>query len=79
MNIFEVQLQATNLEETKQFYHSKLGMDLMPSNNGELKLSAGISTLVFTKTTSRHPFNPFDLPSRMALKNCSSVQLPIPV
>src|SRR5688572_9753553 len=27
----------------------------------------------------RLPFKPFDLPSRMALKNCSSVQLPIPV
>jgi catechol 2,3-dioxygenase-like lactoylglutathione lyase family enzyme len=59
MNIFEVQLQTANLEETKQFYHTKLGMDLMPSNNGELKLSAGLSTLMFTKATHSHPFYHF--------------------
>lgn len=59
MNIFEVQLQTTNLEETKQFYHSRLGMDLMPSNNGELKLSAGLSTLVFTKASGSSPFYHF--------------------
>ncbi|MFC0771931.1 VOC family protein [Terrimonas alba] len=59
MNIFEVQLQTANLEETKQFYHSRLGMDLMSSNNNELKISAGLSTLIFTKANKNHPFYHF--------------------
>ncbi len=60
MNIFEVQLQTANLEETKQFYHGKLGMELLLSNGNEVKLSAGLSTLVFTKASNgRHPFYHF--------------------
>ena len=55
MNIFEVQLQTANLEETKQFYHSRLRMDLLSSNENELKLSAGLSTLIFTKADKGRP------------------------
>lgn len=59
MNIFEVRLQTANLEETKQFYHSRLCLPLMPSGDQELKLSAGISTLVFTKADHDRPFYHF--------------------
>ena len=59
MDIFELQLQTANLEETKQFYHTRLSMPLLSSDDNEIKLSAGISTLVFTRSTLGQPFYHF--------------------
>lgn len=50
MNILEIQLLCPDIEQTRRFYHNTLGMDILFADETILKLSAGLSTLVFKKT-----------------------------
>lgn len=49
MNIHEVQLLCADISQTRYFYHHTLGMDILYEDDLTLKLSAGLSTLVFKK------------------------------
>ncbi len=49
MNILEVQILSADIQQTKQFYHDILGMDILFYDENNLKLSAGLSTLLFKK------------------------------
>ncbi len=46
MNILEVQILSADIQQTRQFYHDILGMDILFCDNNQLKLSAGLSTLI---------------------------------
>ncbi|HKO79449.1 MAG TPA: hypothetical protein VJU78_03600 [Chitinophagaceae bacterium] len=59
MNILEVQLLSTNITKTQKFYHEILGMEILHTDESSLKISAGLSTLIFKKTNNQNPFYHF--------------------
>lgn len=59
MNILEVQLLTADIPQTKKFYHEILGMKILHANDSSIKFSAGLSTLIFKKTTTQKPFYHF--------------------
>ena len=84
MNILEVQLLCADISQTRHFYHHSLGMDILYEDNHTLKLSAGLSTLVFKKDESAGavyhfafniPSNQFSLAHSWASANLSLIQV----
>ena len=65
MYILEIQLLSRDIAQTTHFYHHILGMDIQYADDSMLKISAGLSTLVFNedKTTNATYHFAFDIPS----------------
>src|SRR5687768_41663 len=59
MNLLEIQLLTANIPQTKKFYHEILGMGILHADDSSIKFSAGLSTLIFKKTTTKNPFYHF--------------------
>lgn len=59
MNILEIQLLTTDIDQTKKFYHEILGLAILYADDSAIKLSAGHSILIFKKTTNKNPFYHF--------------------
>src|SRR5690606_29159223 len=50
MDLLEIRLLTDDLVGTRQFYHDQLGMDIQFEDSNQLKLAAGLSTLIFTRS-----------------------------
>lgn len=59
MNIHEIQLQSADILSTQRFYEKTLGMKIFYANESTLKISAGLSTLIFHKTQNKNPYYHF--------------------
>jgi catechol-2,3-dioxygenase len=59
MNLLEIQLLTANIPETKKFYHEILGMEILHADDSSIKISAGLSTLIFKITSNESPFYHF--------------------
>ncbi len=59
MNILEIQLLSADISQTKKFYHEILGMEILDTDELSLRLSAGLSTLLFKETGIGNPFYHF--------------------
>ena len=59
MNIPEIQLLAADITQTKKFYHEVLGMEILHADDSSVKISAGLSTLIFKKTNDKNAFYHF--------------------
>ena len=72
MNILEVQILSADIKQTKQFYHDILGMDILFYDDNQLKLSAGLSTLIFKNASipdARYHFA-FNIPANQFNEAC---------
>jgi catechol-2,3-dioxygenase len=59
MNILELQLLSTGISQTKKFYHEILGMGILHADDSSIKVSAGLSALIFKKAINKNPFYHF--------------------
>jgi catechol-2,3-dioxygenase len=55
MNILEIQLQSADISSTRRFYEEILGMKILYTSESSLKISAGLSTLIFNKIQNGNP------------------------
>ena len=59
MNILELQLLSNDINQTQKFYHEILGMEILHAGESSIKISAGLSDLVFKKGNTEEPFYHF--------------------
>jgi catechol-2,3-dioxygenase len=59
MKLLEVELLSADILQTKEFYHEILGMEILHADDSSIKVSAGLSTLIFKKTNNENPFYHF--------------------
>ena len=55
MKIQELQLLTDHLEETKKFYHHRLGLPILENNEQKLVLVAGETLLIFQPSNAKKP------------------------